>query len=96
MLVNGFPRGGVDERTLDFVVCLVGVSFDGALRITKYQATTITSIDAGLIDDTGILNIVSGVTHYCDASVESGGDFVKSYDINRAGLDKGCWERENI
>ena len=94
MLVNGFSRSGIDERALDFVVRLIGVSFDGALGISEHQAATITSIDAGLIDNTGILNIVTGVAHYCHACVESGGNFVESYDVNRAGLDEGRWKRE--
>ena len=48
VLVDRFPRISVDQRSLDLVESLIGVTLDGALGIAKDQATSVSSIDTSL------------------------------------------------
>ena len=48
VLVDRFPRISVDQRSLDLVESLIGVTLDGALGIAEDQATSVSSIDTSL------------------------------------------------
>ena len=48
VLVNGFPRIGVNQGTLDLVERLIGVTLDGTLGIAEDEATSVTSVDTSL------------------------------------------------
>ena len=48
VLKDGLPRRSVDERTLNLVKSLIGVSLDCTFGIAKNEATTITTIDTRL------------------------------------------------
>ena len=48
VFVNGFPRIGVNQGTLDLVERLIGVTLDGTLGIAEDEAPSVTSVDTSL------------------------------------------------
>ena len=78
---------GINQRSEDSVSSLSAIALHGGFGITIDQTSTITSVQAGPIQNNGIFYVVSRIAHDSHDGVLSGRQIFEMDQLNGSGLD---------